>query len=102
VTVDFPTGGAIVSPADQLVIERFVRTAIAEHRRIIHVSGFASPEGSRAENSSLVRERAAAVANFVRQYLALRHILRIVVTVNGGGIKHLPSQLSDQVATLSY
>jgi hypothetical protein len=65
------------------------------------VTGYASFEGSRINNSNLVRARAVAVGTFVREILHQEHISDVSLTLQDGGIRHLASQLQDQVAILS-
>ena len=100
-TVGFATGSAILGRANQADIKGFVKEVILERRRLISVSGYASPEGPLGENSSLVLQRAAVVSNFVRQTLGQDKARRVMVRTKIGGIKRSPSQSQDQVATLS-
>ena len=99
--VSFPTGSASLSKANQNAIDRFVEKVISAHRHLIYVAGYASPRGTLTENTSLIAERAKVVSNLVRQFLVRQHISGVAVSVERGGIKYLPSQFKDQVATLS-
>jgi hypothetical protein len=75
-------------------------TVVEERLRLVGVTGYASPQGSRAENALLINERALSVATYVRQYLHLHRILTVVVQVHVGVIKYFPSHFKDQVGIL--
>ncbi len=100
-TVSFPTGGAVLDKTDEIAIEKFLTEVARGHLHVVTVSGFASPEGTPQENALLIFERAASVVHFVRQILLREHLKNIAIVVQTGGIKHLTTQLSDQVATLT-
>jgi outer membrane protein OmpA-like peptidoglycan-associated protein len=100
-TVKFATGSAILSRANLEVIDRFVSKANAQRRRLIAVTGYASPMGSQTENTLLIEERATVVSTDIRHVLHQDRIGTITVRSDHGTIKHFPSQLNDQVAILT-
>jgi outer membrane protein OmpA-like peptidoglycan-associated protein len=78
-----------------------VKDVLSKDRHLIVVTGYASSKGSEKENKVLIEQRAVVVAKYVHQTLRVGGSLSVSVKVRGGGIRHVPAQLQDQVAILS-
>jgi outer membrane protein OmpA-like peptidoglycan-associated protein len=64
--VFFKTGGTTLSDADKAALSQLARDAAAVQNYMIEVAGYASSTGTKTENLKLSDQRAAAVADYLR------------------------------------
>ena len=84
--VFFDTGQATLSDADKAALTNLAQGATSIPNYMIEVAGYASSTGTKAENLKLSDERAAAVANYLRDSASVP--MRRILAPAGYGASH--------------
>jgi outer membrane protein OmpA-like peptidoglycan-associated protein len=82
----FPTGQATLSPDDKASLSKLASDAAAIQNYMIEIAGYASSTGTKPENLKLSDERAAAVANYLRDSANVP--MRRIIVPAGYGASH--------------
>jgi len=82
----FPTGQATLSPDDKAALSKLASDAASIQNYMIEIAGYASSTGTKDENLKLSDDRAAAVANFLRDSANVP--MRRILVPAGYGASH--------------
>jgi outer membrane protein OmpA-like peptidoglycan-associated protein len=82
----FPTGQSSLSPDDKAALTKLASDAAAVQNYMIEIAGYASSTGTKPEDVKLSDERAAAVANFLRDSANVP--MRRILVPAGYGASH--------------
>jgi len=82
----FPTGQDSLSPDDKAALSKLARDAAAIQNYMIEIAGYASSTGTRDENLRLSDDRAAAVADYLRDSASVP--MRRILVPAGYGASH--------------
>lgn len=89
----FDSGKAILSDPDKQVLSALAKDAKSLDNYLVEIAGYASSTGTKAENQKLSEERAAAVAQFLRNTANIP--MRRIVAPAGYGATHPQATNSD-------
>jgi outer membrane protein OmpA-like peptidoglycan-associated protein len=82
----FDTGKAAISDSDKQALDKLARDAAAIPGYMIEIAGYASSTGTKSENERLSDERAAAVADYLRNTANVP--MRRILVPAGYGASH--------------
>jgi outer membrane protein OmpA-like peptidoglycan-associated protein len=89
----FDTGQSSLSADDKATLDKLASTAMSTQNYMIEITGYASSTGTKAENQKLSDERAAAVADYLRNSANVP--MRRILEPAGYGATHAAAPNSD-------
>jgi outer membrane protein OmpA-like peptidoglycan-associated protein len=89
----FETGQSTLSPDDKKALDKLASDAMSTQNYMIEIAGYASSTGTKAENQKLSDERAAAVAQYLRDTANVP--MRRILAPAGYGATHAAAPNSD-------